>query len=167
MFPRLWTAGVLGFSLCLAMGLLDVDLSLQDEFPALPWTSIITMVLPYDLDSRLCPSWLDAEGIGPTLASPSCESSPDLTAPRWLGAHGWLQIFSSLGQPRHTAVLWWEHEARRSCTELSRFVHKVMRFLSRVGQKKKSKNATSYTSYFLINLPAKSQLFLLDVTPTH
>lgn len=72
------------------------------------------------LDSRLCPSWLDAEGIGLTLASPSCERSPDLTAPQWLGAHGWLQSFSCLGQPQHTAVLWWEHETRRSCTELSR-----------------------------------------------
>lgn len=31
----------------------------------------------------------------------------------------------------------WSKKKLQSCTELSRFVHKVMRFLSRVGQKKK------------------------------
>lgn len=41
-------------------------------------------------------------------------------------------------------------------------------FLSKVGQQnKKITTTTSHTSYFLINFPAKSQPFLLDLTLIH
>lgn len=57
------------------------------------------------------------------------------------------------------------HIVAKSCSSEMGF------FLPKVGQQKKNKKTittrTSHTSYFLINFPAESQPFLLDLTLTH
>lgn len=74
------------------------------------------------------------------------------------GNHGTQQSSDGSMKQEEAAKL---HRIKQVCAQGNEV------FVQSRAEKKKSKNATSYTSYFLINLPAKSQLFLLDVTPTH